>query len=554
MLYQQLGLDTEIIVDNFAGGGGASTGIEAALGGRPVHVAINHDPEAIALHKANHPLTEHYCESVFDVDPVKVCRGRPVGLAWFSPDCKHHSKARGGKPVNKNIRGLAWIVLKWVGKVRPRIIMLENVEEFQYWGPLVAKNKPGKQIPISEQEMQPCKKRKGKTFKRFVNILRSKGYSVGWTELRAHDYGAPTIRKRLVLIARCDGVSVQWPTPSHGKGKGLKPYRTAAEIIDWSIPCPSIFERKKPLAPNTMARIARGLKKYVFDAKKPFIVTVNHGGNRFRGQDIDKPLTTLTAKGSNALVVPHLDRICQTGAGSNTSHPITGQVKTICSKNEQILVSSHLSRQFGKSTGSDVQEAVPTVTAGGSGKTALVQAFMAQHNTGVTGHEATKPLSTITGRGTQQQIVTSHMINMKGSGPVGHRSSGDPVSSICAAGNHVAEVRAFLTKWFGKGDNNRNLNDPISTVTAKDRFGLVTVHGEPYQITDIGMRMLSPRELYRAQGFPDSYKIQIEYNGKTLTKTAQVRMCGNSVCPPLAEALVRANMAESVLFNREAAE
>lgn len=420
----------EIVVDNFAGGGGASTGIKMAIG-RDVDIAINHDPAAIAMHKANHPYTEHYNESVWDIDPVTATGGRPVGLCWFSPDCKHFSKAKGGKPVDKNIRGLAWVALKWAATVRPRVIMLENVEEFKTWGPLLGD--------------RPDPKQKGRTFNCFVNALRRHGYQVDWRELRACDYGAPTIRKRFFLIARCDGRPIVWPKPTHGDPSSLKvqsgelkPWHTAAECIDWSIPCPSIFERKKPLAENTLRRIAKGLQKFVIDNPQPFIVQVNHGGENFRGADFDKPFPTITTVDHNAIVTSNLIQL----------------------------------------------------------------------NNNSIGQSVTSPLNTIT-----------------------------------AGGGHFGEVRAFLLKYYGQGGG-QTLDEPLHTITTKDRFGLITVAGQECQIIDIGMRMLTPRELFRAQGFPDTYIIESDYLGRPYPKTAQVARCGNAVPPQLPAALVIANLPE----------
>ena len=398
----------ELIVDNFAGGGGASTGIELATG-RSVDIAINHDPAAIAMHRANHPSSKHYCENVWDVDPVEACAGRPVGLAWFSPDCKHFSKAKGGKPVEKAIRGLAWVAIRWAKLVRPRVIILENVEEFTTWGPLL--------------DNRPDPKRKGQTFRRFVHALKRYGYRVEWNELRACDYGAPTIRKRFFLIARCDGLPIVWPEPTHGDPSTLfvasgilHPWRTAAEIIDWTIPCPSIYDRKKPLCENTMRRIARGLRKFVLEHPQPYIVDdhiapfliqyhTEQSGKEVRGQAVDKPLMTADSS------------------------------------------------------------------------------------------------------------------------------------------NRYGLVTALLIKYYGQGEG-QSLREPLHTITAKDRFGLVIVRGEPYQIIDIGLRMLTPRELFRAQGFPEDYIIDRDADGKHYPKSAQVARCGNAVPPPFAEALVRANLPE----------
>ncbi|MCG8694671.1 MAG: DNA cytosine methyltransferase [Minwuiales bacterium] len=478
-----------LIVDNFAGGGGASLGIEWALG-RPVDIAINHDPEAVAMHRANHPDTLHHCQSVWRANPYDVAKGRPVDLAWFSPDCKHHSKAKGGKPVEKRIRDLAWVVVMWARTVRPAVIMLENVEEFRDWGPLL-------------ESGRPCPDRKGSEFDLWVREIRRCGYQVEWRELRACDFGAPTIRKRLFLVARCDGKPIRWPEPTHGPG--LIPYRTAAECIDWSIPVQSIFGRKRPLVENTMRRIARGIQRYVIDTADPFIVPVTHHGDA-RVHGLDEPLRTITTakRGELALAVPFV------------------------------------SRQFGKSVGSSIEAPIGTVTAGGSGKSALVAAFLAQHNTGMVGHPATKPVSTITQRGTQQALVTSHLLKLRGTCRDG-QDARQPMPTLTAGGWHVGEVRAFLLKYYETAVG-QSLKEPMHTATAKARFGLVTVAGEEYQIVDIGMRMLAARELFRAQGVPDSYKIDPVVNGKPLSKTAQIRMCGNMVSPYPARELVHANM------------
>ncbi|WP_010498581.1 DNA cytosine methyltransferase [Paenibacillus elgii] len=495
----------EIIVDNFAGGGGASTGIEMATG-RSVDIAINHDPAAIAMHQANHHETEHYCESVWDVDPRKVTNGKPVGLCWLSPDCKHFSKAKGGKPVEKKIRGLAWVALRWAATVRPRVIMLENVEEFTTWGPLTP-------------DGYPDPKQKGRTFRSFVNALRRQGYAVDWRELRACDYGAPTIRKRLFMVARRDGRPIVWPEPTHGapdspgvKEGRLKPWRTAAEIIDWSIPCPSIFERSKPLAENTLRRIARGIERFVINNPRPFIVRVNYSGSNHHYTDsIDEPFKTVTSKNGWGLVSPTLIEVGY-GEGPGQSPRVPG-----------------------------VHKPLGTVVAGGR-KHALVAAFIAKHYGGMTGVEADTPFPTITMRGTQNQLVTSHLIKMRGTN-IG-QSIEEPLQTVTAGGNHFGEVRAFLLKYYGSADNGQTLGEPLHTVTTKDRFGLVTIEGTEYQIVDIGMRMLEPHELFAAQGFPPEYIIDRDADGKKYPKSAQVARCGNSVPPPFAEALVRANLPE----------
>lgn len=420
------GMFDELVVDNFAGGGGASMGIEMAIG-RSVDIAINHDQAAVAMHRINHPRTRHYCEDVWKVDPVEVTDGRPVGLAWFSPDCKHFSKAKGGAPVSRRVRGLAWVVIRWARAVRPRIITLENVEEFKTWG------------PVSE-DGRPCKEKSGETFRSWVGKLRGLGYNVQWRELRACDYGAPTIRKRLFLVARCDGLPIVWPEPTHGPWRP-SPWRTAADVIDFSLPCQSIFGRKRPLAENTLARIARGIDRYVVNTADPFVVTCNHAGDHFRGQSIREPFKTITA--------------------SRDAHG----------------------------------------------------------------------------------LVTSHLVKLRGTCKDGQPVTA-PMPTITAGGNHVAEVRAFLVKYYGTAIG-QNLRSPIHTITTKDRLGLVMVRGTTYQISDIGMRMLTPRELFLAQGFPSGYVID---QGLTefgvvirLTKTEQVRMCGNSVVPLMAKAIVEVN-------------
>jgi DNA (cytosine-5)-methyltransferase 1 len=487
----------ELIVDSFAGGGGASTGIERALGRSP-DIAINHNAEALAMHAANHPTTRHYCESVWDVDPVEVCAGRRVGLAWFSPDCKHFSKAKGGKPVEKAIRGLAWVAVKWAKTVRPRVIVLENVEEFADWGPVL-------------EDGRPCPMRKGHTFRRFVRQLSNCGYTVDWQEIRACDYGAPTIRKRLFLVACCDGEAIVWPAPTHGRG--LQPYRTAAECIDWSIPCPSIFERARPLAENTLRRIARGIQRYVIEAADPYIVRIGHTGHGDGGKvrGIGEPLSTITSKAEHLVVSPTL---VQTGYGERP-----GQAPRV----------PGLDKPLG------------TVVAGGQ-KHALVAAFLAKHYGGVVGSPMADPVHTITATD-HNALVTSHLLKLRGTcrdgQPVTH-----PMPTICAGGNHTAEVRAFLVKYYGNDRDGVSVREPLHTIPTHDRFGLVTVHGVDYQIVDIGMRMLDPHELYRAQGFPADYRIDIEHQGKRLSKAAQVRMCGNSVCPPAAEAIVAAQVNE----------
>ncbi|WP_324044710.1 DNA cytosine methyltransferase [Aeromonas caviae] len=557
----------EIVVDNFAGGGGASTGIEMALGRSP-EIAINHDLDAISMHTVNHPDTEHYCESVWDIVPRDVVAGRPVGLVWLSPDCKHFSKAKGSTPVSKKIRGLAWVTLRWAATVRPRVIMLENVEEFQTWGPLLID---------SEGSARPDPAKKGRTFNSFINALRRQGYRVEWRELRACDYGTPTIRKRLFLIARRDGAPIVWPKPTHGdpasaevKAGKLLPWRTAADIIDWSIPCPSIFltqeeakaqglNVKRPLAEATMRRIAKGVERFVIDAAEPFIVKCNHTSNRtvydaFRGQGLDEPLQTITQKLGYAIVQPLLAPFITEHA--NASHqrnmPADEPLRTICAEvkgGHFALVAPVIARQFGNSVGQSVENPLGTVMAKAD-KSQLVTAFLAKHYTGVVGAELTQPLPTVT-TVDHNALVTSHLVKLRGTCQHGQPVT-EPMPTVTAGGLHIGEVRAFLLKYYGT-DSTIPCSEPLHTVTTRDRFGLVTVRGEDYQIVDIGMRMLEPHELFAAQGFPADYVIDHDATGKKFTKTAQVARCGNAVCPPLAAALVRANLPEMCADAQEVA-
>lgn len=537
---------TGLVIDSFAGGGGASTGIEWALG-RPVDIAINHDEDAIGLHAANHPCTEHLASNIWKVDPAVHCAGREVALLWASPDCRHHSKAKGGRPLERDVRDLAWVVVRWAHQVRPRIIALENVEEFADWGPLLA-------------DGRPCPARRGEIFGQFVAALKRLGYKVAWRELRACDYGAPTIRKRLFLIARRDGQPIRWPEPTHGPPDDpkvlaglLKPWRTAAEIIDWAAPCPSIFDSReeifakyglravRPLKIATLRRVARGVIRYVIEAADPFIVPITHRGDD-RVHSIRDPLRTVTtaSRGEMALAVPHLATMRNAEKPFNE---VDRPTHTITAGGARLgLVSALVSRQFGQSIGHAASDPSATVTAGGGGKSALVAAFLAQHNTGLTGHDARKPLSTIVNKGCTQALVAAHMLSLKGSDRRDAPMEA-PVATVCAGGGHAALVGAFLQKYYGTAVGQK-ADDPLAAVTTRDRFGLVTVAiaGESYVLDDIGMRMLSPRELFRAQGFPDDYVIDCRADGKALTKTASIRMAGNSVCPQVAAAVVAANL------------
>ena len=546
-----------LIVDSFAGGGGASVGIERALGRSP-DIAINHDEDALAMHAVNHPSTLHLSKNIWKVDPRDHVRNRRVALAWFSPDCKHFSKAKGGKPVKKNIRDLAWVVVLWARTVRPAVIILENVEEFQDWGPV-------------SMDGAPCKARKGQEFKRWKTELMRLGYKVEWAQLRACDYGAPTIRKRLFLVARCDGERIVWPEPTHGapdseevKAGRRKPWRTAADIIDWSLPCPSIFDTaaeikakyglkaKRPLAEATKRRIARGVVRYVLEAKRPFIVPLTHQGG-FRGNSVDEPLRTQTTanRGEHALVAPLITG-CGGRAGQSPPRSVDAPMATLTAKPDHVLASAFLARFTQNGVGQGADEPLDTVMAGAP-KFGLVAAFMAQHNTGVVGHRAEAPVSTMTQRGTQQQVVAAHLMNLRGSDRRDAYAD-EPLRTVSAGGNHAAIIAAFLTQYYGNGEG-WSLERPTPTDTTRDRCNLVTVDidGETYAIADIGMRMLTPRERFRAQGFPESYIIDRRPDGSALTLTAQGRMCGNSVCPDVAEALVRANVGAAARPESEAA-
>lgn len=582
----------ELIVDNFAGGGGASTGIEMATG-YSVDIAINHDPEAIKMHKANHPNTKHYCENVWAIDPVKACNGHPVGLAWFSPDCKHFSKAKGGKPKDKNIRGLAWVALRWAGLVRPRVIMLENVEEFKTWGPL-------------NRGHHPIKEKQGKTFERFVQQLRNLGYEVEFRELIAADYGAPTMRKRFFMVARCDGKPIVWPEPTHGPADSeavkvglLKPYVGAYTQIDFSRPCPSIFDTSeeikekygiravRPLAQKTMDRIARGFKKFILDNPEPFIIQCNHGGER-RPNDIREPMPTITGKHGYGIVEPYMVQIGQTGFTKDRSKDVREPLTTIVSKNEHCLIEPMLAPYMGTNTtnhpGGNCRDPIHTITTGNqrclisptliqyhsetakdevrgqlieepimtvdsSNRYGLVTSFLHKYYDGGykgAGESMEKPLPTVTAWD-HNSVVTANLIQMNNH--CDGRDMRDPIPTITAGDGHFGEVRAFLVKYYGQGTG-QDLKEPLDTIPTHDRFGLVTIKGVDYQIVDIGLRMLEPRELYGCQGFPDDYIIDHDYTGKTYPRSEQVRRCGNAVCPPIPAALVRANLPELCVAER----
>lgn len=625
----------EIIVDNFAGGGGASTGIEMAIG-RSVDIAINHDPNAVAMHTTNHPDTLHYCESVFDVNPQVATTGRPVGLAWFSPDCRHFSKAKGSKPVEKEIRGLAWIVIRWALAVRPRVMMLENVEEFKTWGPLIVSADGGQ---------RPDPERAGETFEAFCGMLSGGiparhpalvecceflgiaadgmqaqqlvaglGYAVDYRELRACDFGAPTIRKRFFMVMRCDGVPVTWPEVTHADPKSpavqagkLAPWRTAGECIDWSIAAPSIFGRKKPLAENTLKRIARGIQRFVLDNPTPFIVKCNHTSTRsgydcFRGQSLNEPLQTITKKHGYAIAVPHLTKF-RTGA---TGQDVTEPVPTITAGTSkrpggnghalglvEAALAPFIARQFGASVGHGAGEPSATITAGGGGKSQLVMPTLIQMGYGERPGQDPRvlqldnPLGTVTAGGNKfatvsaflakhyggnysgagvgmdepmhsvttvdhHAAVTSHLVKLRGTCRDGQRTD-QPMPTITAGGTHVGEVKTMLAVDGYDEQRAQQVLEFLREYCGPDSTGLVTLDGVVYRIVDIGMRMLQPHELYRAQGFPEWYIIDRDFRGVKYAKDKQVARCGNAVPPPFAEALVRANLPELCMTKVRAA-
>nr|DAJ45328.1 MAG TPA: DNA cytosine methyltransferase [Caudoviricetes sp.] len=538
-------MNGEIIVDNFAGGGGASTGIEIATG-RVVAVAINHDPDAILMHRTNHPYTEHLQASVWDVDPKAVCRGRPVGLAWFSPDCKHFSKAKGAALVDRKIRGLAWITLRWAAEVRPRVIILENVEEFQTWGPV--------------RKGKPVKKLAGTTFRKFIGQLEALGYTVEFRELVAADFGAPTSRKRFYMIARCDGKPIVWPKPTHSKTgeNGLPKWRSAAEIIDWSLPCPSVFASKaqimdeyglkavRPLAKNTMRRIIRGVDKFTIRSGKPFIVQ-----QKFQNaaQNIEKPLTTVTAVGAHELCRPLLaPAMIQYHTEQTESVRASGlgtPINTVDASNRYGLTCANLVEYYTGGRPLDMQDPMHTVTS--HDREAVVAAHIAKYYGGVVGEKVGDPLPTVTAID-HNAVCAAHVVKFKGDN-LGHGMK-EPMQTVTASAGEFAVCKAYLAK-IRSGDDlgywpeiRALLNEFCGYELAEDEVLLLEIGGTLYYIADIGLRMLSPRELYNAMGFPPDYIIDRDYLGNEYKKSAQVARCGNAVCPPVASALVRANLPE----------
>lgn len=546
---KQLDFFDEIIVDNFAGGGGASTGIELATG-RPVTIAINHDPDAILMHKMNHAFTTHYQESVWDIDPKTVCMGRPVGLAWFSPDCKHFSKAKGGKPVEKKIRGLAWIVLRWAGTVRPRVIMLENVEEFQTWGPV--------------RKGRPVKAKAGRTFEKFVQQIRALGYEVEFRELVAADYGAPTTRKRFFMVARCDGRPIVWPEPTHAPadseeakaGKKL-PWRSAAEIIDWSLPCPSVFEDKetikekygltavRPLKPNTMRRIIRGVDKFTIRSGKPFIMAIGQTSGGDRSRSIYEPTHTQVSKAEECILASSLIQYHTEQTDHARSARLDRPINTIDATNRYGLTAAYLVEYFGNGNPLDVAEPMHTVTS--KDKEAVMAANLCKFYGGVTGAEVSEPLPTVTAID-HNAVSAAHICKFKGQ-DIG-QEPGKPMHTITASAGEFAGVKAMIAQYKPGLDLKywpkirQLLNEYCGYGLAENEIVLLSIGGVWYFIADIGMRMLTPRELYAANGFPADYIIDRDYTGKEYQKAKQVARCGNAVPPPFATALVRANLPE----------
>lgn len=584
----------ELIVDLFAGGGGVSVAIRKALGRDP-DVAVNHDPDAIDMHTVNHPNTRHYLEDVYRVDPLRATRGVPVGLLHASPDCTDHSQAKSGQPRRVEIRSLSWVVLKWAAQTKPRCITLENVEQILKWSPLVAKRDrttgrvikidrtvaaPGERVPVRDQFLVPCKHRTGKHWRQFITELRRMGYAVQWRSLTASDYGAGTSRTRLFLMARRDGLPICWPKATHGKGKRLRPTVTAADCIDFSIPCPSIFTRPKPLAPATLRRIAKGVQRYVIDSADPFIVSLAHGDSGGRREyPMSDPLGTLHAGGGKfAVVSPTIVPV--THSGSDRNHDVSEPLRTITTahRGEFMLAGATLIQtSYGERPGQSprvphLEKPLGTIVAGGI-KHAAVAAFMEQANGGFydgDGRDMRQPVSTIAASGgsPRQRLVAASLVtlrkNMVGS------DARDPMRTITSGAEHHAvveyqlspeaesgalRVAAFLIRYYSFGGQHGDLREPLSTITTRDRLALVTVtiRGTPYVIVDIGLRMITPPELFLAQGFPATYKITHRPDGRPFTKTALVKLVGNSVSPPPYESLLLANFGHERMLQEEVA-
>lgn len=566
-----LGLDDELLVDEFACGGGMSEAIEQATG-RHVDIAVNHDEDACSMHAANHPQTEHHWKDVFEVCPRRATKGRAVGLLHLSPDCTHHSQARGGQPRSKKLRGLAWIGVRWAGVKRPRIITLENVKQILQWGPLIAKRCPktgrvvkldgtvaaeGERVLVQQQHLVPDPRHAGRTWRAFVRALERLGYAVEARVLCAADYGAPTTRSRLFMVARCDGAPIVWPEPTHFKNpaKGQKRWRSAAECIDWSFPGKSIFEREKPLADATLRRVAHGMKRYVLDSADPFIVQIANW-SRDGVTSARDPLSTVTAwprGGSHAVVAPVM---VQAGHGQGTpdaprwSHgnkSVRDPVGTVTASGggQAVAMGTLVQMGYGEREGQapralDARQPLGTVV--GAGKFAAVTAFVEQANGGFNAtpaRDAREPLSTSTATGSQQRLVTATVVEPA------LTPSQEEGALRCAA---------FLIRYYGQGGQLGDMREPMSTSTTKDRLALVTVwlRGTPYVIVDIQLRMLTPRELYNANGFPKTYIIDRGHDGRVFSKSTQVRMCGNAVPPPLGRAVIEANWNSKVPMRKAA--
>lgn len=614
----QINMFDEIIVDNFAGGGGASTGIELATG-RTVAIAINHDPDAILMHKTNHPYTEHLQASVWDVDPVQVCRGRPVGLAWFSPTCTHFSKAKGSALLDRKIRALAWIVLRWAGTVRPRVIMLENVEEFVTWGPV--------------RKGKPVKKKAGETFNQWLSQLKSLGYDVEFRNLVAADYGAPTTRTRFFMVARCDGQPIVWPERTHAprdsdevKSGKLLPWVSAAEIIDWTIPSYSIFASRaelkekyginavRPLAQNTMRRTIRGVDKFTIKSGAPFIIECNHKGDGHTF-DLNEPVNTITGKYTGGVCEPVMAPFTFSNTGGSVGSPACDPVHTIRTAGGQVLASASL-MSIGQTGGGDrirdirepapttvtkqeacivaanmiqyhtekaetvrangVEEPIPTIDTSnrygltsanlvefyGNGQSidleeplrtvmshdhdALVSAHISKYFGGVVGEEVSEPLPTVTTID-HNAFTAAHVVKFKGTNLGQHPN--DPLQTVTTSAGEFAACQVYLAKADGQDlmhwpKIRELLNKHCGYSLADDDVLLLRIGGAYYFIADITLRMLTPRELYNAMGFPPDYVIDRDYKGNDYGKTKQVARCGNAVCPPMATAVVRANLPE----------
>lgn len=591
----------ELIVDFFAGGGGASIGIELATG-RPVDIAVNHDPDAIAMHSVNHPFTKHYQEDVFAIDPEETTGGRPVGIMWASPDCKHFSKAKGGAPVKKKIRGLSWVVLRWaMSSVSPRCIFMENVEEIQTWGPLIE----------VDGKMRPDPTRAGETFKGFMAMLttgigkdhpafaeaceflkiapdsiqagrlaKGLGYKAEWKVLKACDYGAPTIRKRFYMVARRDGLPIVWPEPTHGKGEGLKPYRTAAECIDWSIPCPSIFGRKKALAVNTQRRIARGLDKFVIKNPQPFIMQMNFENPP---QDINKPLSTHTAVNKHYVAQPKVQPYIMSNNTNNTQHSTKEPLPTVTTGNRNFICSPSLIQYHSERSGKEVRGQKvnePIMTVDGSPRYGINACYISKyfsgeqqkganvnapapsvtaidhnalaaanivHYYGGADHasKADGPLPTVTTK-PRHYLTESHLCVLRNN--MDCKPMNKPIQTLTTSAGHMAQVVTYIQKLDSTQDLKnwpkvrKLLNTYDGYNIADDEILIIEIDGVQHFIADIGMRMLKAKELKLAQGFPEDYIIDIEpYIGKKYSEAKQIARLGNAVCPPVATALVRAN-------------